>query len=346
MFLMFIERPLISIILVTHHRKGVLARCLQSLKEAIKMESGFYYEFVIGVNGPDPESKNLLLKFKKEVTHIPFVIREFDSPKTPASARNILLHEAQGEWIYFIDDDAFVDVMFFNHFARRLQQVPRFCVLGGPNLTPPHATGFQNNTGLVLSSRLATFFSKDRYRVSGTFRPCGEDSLILCNLFVKKEILPENPFEEKLICAEENYFLHQMLLKEHSLYYDPDLFVWHERRPNVNHLSFQVFKYGRGRGQSAVKDIKILKPAHLLPSLCALYTVVILVMIFFHKRMDIALFVPFIIYSLLCLTAAYRTQRNNQVPVTLGRTLQLASLFPVVHTSYGGGLLWGAVIDR
>ena len=98
----------------------------------------------------------------------------------------------------------------YSHFKENHQGFPLASVIGGPNLTPENSNFFQKISGRALASRFATFLSSSRYSQNGERRSCGQESLILCNLFVKMSILGPKPFPENFICAEENWVLHQL----------------------------------------------------------------------------------------------------------------------------------------
>ncbi len=121
--------------------------------------------------------------------------------------------------------------------------------------------------------------------------------------------------------------------------YDPELSVWHERRPDLSAFARQVFKYGFGRGQIFKRRPSGLRPAHLIPVFCLGYTFLLPILMILEPLL--IWFAPYFVYALLCLAFAFRPSREIEIP---RRTrLYSALLFPVVHTAYGLGLVWGAV---
>lgn len=329
---------MISIVMATFNRARLCERSLKSVVLAMRHCPDQAFEVLIGVNGVDPETHGLLTRLQKE--DLPLLqVFSFERPLTPGACRNSLVTKAKGDWIYFLDDDAYVDSDFFIKW--NCSDVKERCAaIGGPNLNPPDANLFQSAASRALASPFATYFSSDRYVPSGEARLCSEASLILCNLFVKREALSRDPFLETLFCAEENWMLQDLKQRGHLLGYDPSLSVWHERRPDLSSFMKQVFKYGYGRGQIFRRRSWGLHPAHLLPTLCVAYTLVLALSMIFIGSVPLWCFAPFLIYFLLCLFFAWKSSTRFHPWRNL---LMTGFLFPIIHVNYGLGFLWGLV---
>ncbi len=314
----------VQALIVTQGRTAWLCRCIKSLTAAAEHCGEVQLSFVLGINGLDTKSSAALDELNLSYVSL--------KHSTPAQARNSLFAQLSGDWVLFIDDDAFVAPDFFECFLVALKTFPEAGAVGGPNLTHPDSSPFQRVTGEVLSSRFATFLSCARYRPVGAIRPCNEAALILCNLFVKNECLLPLKFPTHIVSAEENWLLTRMAKDGAQLIYAPALWVWHERREGFRALARQVFKYGRGRGQSLRLNPDAIRATHLLPSICLLYT------IGYGAALGagaVPLFpgaALFPAYAALCAWfAATRT-----------RSFFKASLiFPLIHVSYGAGVLVG-----
>jgi hypothetical protein len=266
-------------------------------------------------------------------------LREEPCALSPAGARNRALSDARGEWIYFADDDIFVPETLFESFAAHLGSEPDAVVLGGPNLTPPHSTLFQRASGLAMSSPLGTWQSVPRYRAVGPRRDCGEESLILCNLFADRSALGENPFVDTLCCGEENWLIRKLGALGRPMIYAPDLHVWHERRGTLSGFARQIFTYGRGRGQNlrlALGEASGFSPRYLLPSLGVIYSVGVACALLDGHGAAPMLGLPYLAYALACPFAAFARIEESTPARLLG-----ALLFPVIHVLYGLGVLAG-----
>jgi succinoglycan biosynthesis protein ExoA len=327
----------LSVVIVTHGRHRQLTRCLQHLEAAAKECDVFEYELIIGINGRDPVTSSLLHGWNS--LQMKMRLHERQDRLLPSPARNELVSLAGGQWLYFVDDDAYVHPHLFAKFADDLMVHPRASVFGGPNLTPVSSSPFQEASGLALGSRFATFFSAPRYKPLGPVRKSSEANLILCNLFMSRAALGNKPFPPEFLCCEENWVLQNMDRQGHILIYDPELVVWHERRPNPLTLARQIFKYGLGRGQLIRSRPQSAKPSYFVPAaaaFCALFLVA-------FNAGAITLW-TFVLYGFLCAIAAARNgMSKNCNPAA---ALMSLAVFPIVHVSYGLGLLWGIVRQR
>lgn len=320
----------LTALIVSRGRAQWLKRCVASLEAAARSCSEIKLAVLIGVNGPDPETKASFGGAHQ---------LEYDSP---AGARNQLLGFVQPttDWVLFIDDDAFVEPDYFKKFIALHAQHPQVSAIGGPNLTPPAASFFEKATGAALSSRFATFLSYARYRAVGKARPCNEEALILCNLFVKRSALERKPFPAHFKCAEENWLLQSLSARGERLLYAPELSVWHERRSTLGALAAQVYKYGYGRGQNIRSRPTSLKIAHVIPSLCIAYSLVAAVCVLFGASV-LWLSGPVAAYLFMAMVAGVRALRL--VKLELSAIAAVMALFIVIHVCYGLGVTLGMI---
>jgi GT2 family glycosyltransferase len=328
-------------IIVTCRRPDWLIRCVQSViiahdRHAHQKQGSFELEIKVGINGKDAETLTALerlISSPSAQSRVRYV--QLPEGLTPGHARNQLLQNEKADWIYFIDDDAFVDPGIFDRFLENAQKNPAAGVIGGPNLTPDGSAGFQKNLGAALSSRFATFKTVDRYLAFGETRLCGEEALILCNLFVRRTVLPEDPFPTDLICGEENHLLRRLSEQGVPLIHSPELWVSHERRGSLSRLIKQVTHYGISRGQSMVHEPQARHWAYALPSLCVITGAALLARWSLGLGLSPALVILSSFYILLSLAAAIRVR----TPET--SLFVIACLFFFIHVSYGVGVIIG-----
>lgn len=333
-------------VIVTFNRPDWLIRCLLSVIQAAKAAENTPIELsiVVGINGKDPETQAALKELLPKLDRSGSIkVEQFSEEHTPGKARNLLIENAQSvqnvktDWIYFIDDDAFVDSHVFETFYRVAQEHPQAGVIGGPNLTPSGSPYFQRNLGAALTSRFATFKTVDRYLAYGQSRHCGEEALILCNLFIKQAVLSPHPFPTDLICGEENHLLRALTRQGIEMIHSPDLAVSHERRGSLSKLVKQVTLYGISRGQSMVHDSTARHWAYALPSLCVLTALALAAKWALGFGPSPLLVILCALYLILGLTAAVRARQSGTSITTI------ASLFFWIHLSYGLGVLAGAL---
>lgn len=167
---------------------------------------------------------------------------------TLGAARNRLTEAAAGELIVFLDDDTICPTGFLGAVVACADAHPEVGVFGGPNLTPPDATSFEQAQGLVLASLIGGGPARRRYRLGPP--TIGEDgNLTLCNMAVRRRLGPV--FREDLTGGEETDLLARLRHDGVAMRSDPALMVWHQRRSTLAAFARQMHKYGDGRGQTA-----------------------------------------------------------------------------------------------
>lgn len=249
--------PRLSVCIVSGRRTDLLDACLASLQV---QEDPPPFELLVAADA-DPEVHQVVLRRFPDA-----ILRE--GVGHPGAARNVLLRDARGEWLVFLDDDVVVERNLLRRVADLADANPDVDVLGGPNLTPPHSSLFQVVQGAVLASIVAAGPVRRRYG----FHPSGEVDerfFTLCNLSIRRTAML--PFPPELVCAEENSVLAELAHQGSVMQYDPHLAVYHERRGSYRGFAQQMHKYGRGRGQLIVRNWRTARLSHFIPSALVAY---------------------------------------------------------------------------
>lgn len=314
-----------------------MERCIRSFFEAATAAELPSFRARVCLNGNDRLSKARLEVLVAEFGGERLEVLYEELRLSPSKARNLLLRGVPEDWIYFVDDDAFVSRDHFTRFQKILAANPDAAAIGGPNIAPPASNALQLASDVVFGSRAGTLFSSARYRGRGKTRACGEESLILCNLFIKGEALFPDPFPNAFVCAEENSLLYRLQRKEHRIFYSPELFNWHERRKSLWPLLKQVFNYGQGRSQFFWTHPRGLRPVHLFPAAAVAYSTYAATVLFFTGHLQFAWIGFFALYALICFVSALTSSLRSKDPAPAWSVL----LFPVIHSTYGLGFLYG-----
>jgi succinoglycan biosynthesis protein ExoA len=320
----------LTVIIPTHGRLTDLKRCLASI---VTPELPADAELVVVCNGPDAESEGFLDQLAAREPRL-IVMRL--AKRQPGAARNAAVDRARGEIIFFLDDDVTVRPGFFSGVMRLFAERPELDVLGGPNLTPLESGRFEHCVGRVLASPFGSATTRHRFRSAGRLRPADDRSLILCNLIVRRRALegPNAPFRDHMISNEENVLLAELAFEHKVMLHDPELIVYHSRRPNLRGFFNQVFRYGRGRWQNTEALPSSLSPFFLIPVLFLLYLLSIPIV-----RSPLYL-VPLLAYvALAVLFSLVETLRAGD----LRAFLTLLVLFPCCHLGYAMGFGWQLV---
>ncbi len=319
----------ISVIVPFSKDSNSVNTCLQSITEAARFSD---CEVIVLVNNNRLLLQSISRRFReKKNIHI-HILHE----TTKGCARNRALKMARGRIAYFIDDDVVIGVDTLQLLIEKFEQHPDIHIVGGPNLTPPVSSRFQQCQGYVLSSFFGTYQMSQRYKGYGQEKVVTERSLILCNLAIRMDVFERTLiyFNEDLVCAEENLLLHQLYQRGFRALFVPHLVVYHCRRANIAAYCSQIYRYGKGRFQTMIYLPDIFSGIFFLPSLFVGYAV------FLPFYRNVWFLIPFYLYSafLLVFTAAITWEKKDVVVTPL-----LIFLFPLTHISYGLGFLFCGV---
>jgi GT2 family glycosyltransferase len=316
--------PVISVCIVTGRRLSLLDLCLADLQQ---QRAAPAFELLVCSDG-DPEVA--------QVVHARFPDARVCEVRRalPGAARNLLVAEARGELLVFLDDDVRFGPDLLARYAALAADHPDLAVFGGPNDTPTHSTRFQFVQGAALASIVGSGPVRRRYGA----HPRGvadERFFILCNLAVRRAAMV--PFANDLVCAEENAVLAELSRRGERMYYDPDLVVYHERRATMSGFAQQMHKYGRGRGQLLVRDWRTFRPAYLAPSAVVAYLAVLPVLVVAFGAVAAG---PALVWLAALAAGAAWIARTVRRPVDVSLA---AALLVVLHVCYGTGVVRGAV---
>lgn len=273
--------------------------------------------------------------------------------ESPSKQRNTAAQQAQGEILYFLDNDSIVTPTLFSRIVKYYAgscgvHAPNctpdhntLAGIGGPNLTPLTDNFLQKTFGYALASPFAHFSMCARYKPTGALRYSDEKELILCNLSLRKDIFfQEHGFDETMYPNEENEFINRVMAKGYQFLYDPDAYVYRSRRNQFLGFIRQLSHYGRGRADQillegfSLKSLMFFLPLGLLSYLVGL------------AGLDLSglarwwMYLPLGVYGVLaCLSALqFAFQERNPLLAVL-----LPFWYLVMHVSYGAGLLQGFV---
>jgi succinoglycan biosynthesis protein ExoA len=249
----------------------------------------------------------------------------------PSHQRNRAAAEAEGDVLYFLDDDSLVSTDFLGRAALRYAD-PAVAVVGGPSLTPATDTVLQHAFGMIFVSRFGGGGVRNRYRWHGAIRATGEHELILCNLSFRRELFQElGGFDERLYPNEENELMDRIAVTGRFLIHDPGLAVQRSQRSSVRAFASQLFGYGRGRAEQTLISGRV-KWIAFVPPLFVLYLAALPLL------RNLLLVMPLALYLLAAMLLALREGvRSRQYR----SALLLPALFILFHTAFGVGMLRG-----
>ena len=252
--------------------------------------------------------------------------------RAPSRQRNLAAGEAQGEILYFLDDDACISPENCALCSDAMND-PAVAAVGGPSLTPASNGRRQRLFGYALSSVMGSGSVRNRYSSHGTVRETTEKELILCNLAIRRSVFLEmGGFDERLYPNEENELLDRIRAAGLKLLHIPDMVVQRSQRPTLSAFFRQMFAYGRGRAQQSLISGKC-HPVSLIPLLFVIYLVVLPC----AAVLNPLFLLPLLMYLLLVILATLQSVIANRSLLACG----LLILFPCMHIANGCGLLRG-----
>jgi len=192
----------------------------------------------------------------------------------PAIKRDMAAKKAKGEFLAFIDDDAYpqsdwLDIAF-DYFSKH----PDAGAIGGPAITPKNDPFWARVSGAVFLSP-ASGGNPERYV------PCPPDKTVddwpSVNLIVRKAaFLKAGGFDSQYWPGEDTLFCMKLIEQTGcKIVYVPELIVWHHRRPGLPKHLRQIGNYGLHRGFFAKKFPKTSrKLKYFIPSIWVCFLVV------------------------------------------------------------------------
>ena len=258
----------------------------------------------------------------------------------PPLQRNLAIEKAKGEYVFLFDDDVIVPGHVIEKVIKAFGENPDGStidspdVIGGPNVTPPKDGFMAHSFGLAHASYFAGASTAARYFPARRLKKVTESHLISCNLAFRAEVLKQNRFDPHIFPNEENELLGRLQRKGYKLGYDPDFFVYHHRRRNLQGYIKQIFNWGAGRTLHMSGRPAHFNPVFLVPLAFLLY---LLTLAFFNPFWYLA---PLGIYLLLDFGFSVSASFKAGCICTFFIMLWL---FPLTHIVYALGLIWGLV---
>jgi glycosyltransferase involved in cell wall biosynthesis len=217
---------LISVVLPTYERPAMALECVESILRNDHAE----YEVLIVDQGPDRTlERELIGRYGMTPRIRYFYLR----PPGVSRARNLGLHEAHGEIVAFIDDDALADPHWLRGIARTFAEIdPRPALMGGrirPIWPFPKPRWYPAEREFLLGM----------YDSGDSARPFPERDLPMSGNMagVRKVIIDIGGFDESLgpdrsrpgtvLVGEDSMLGQRMRDAGHLIYYQPAALVRH-----------------------------------------------------------------------------------------------------------------------
>ena len=262
----------------------------QNLKNTLlKLKNQTYQDFEVLVILDFEDS---LLISEDKISYI------FSGIKTPGEKRNLGINYSKGEFIAFLDDDAYPSEKWLENAKKILDSHSNYTGVCGPSITPPDSSLLEEIGGYIYESFLTSGPTRYRHIPLATRLV---DDYPSVNLIIKKSALNEvGGFDFRYWPGEDTKLCLDLTKKfGKNICYSPILVVYHYRRSVFHPHLIQLSRYASHRGFFAkVFPETSLKLSYFIPTLFLFYFLTLPFISIFHQ-FGLIYLVPLLIYFLI-----------------------------------------------
>ena len=299
----------------------------QAVEECLKLDYPDFEVLIVvdrKTKYSNPNKKIRVLKTKKGRTG-------------PAEKRDLAIKYAKGEVCAFIDDDAYPDHGWLKNAAVHFQE-KAIAAVGGPGLTPPEDGFWAQITGVVYKSYFCGGRTQHRF-VKAEKRFVSDYPAY--NLLIRKDVLEEvGGYGSYFYGGEDTFLCLKVIKKRWKILYDPEVVVYHHRRPLFIPYLAQIANVGTHRGYFAKKFPETSQQlVYFYPSILTLGFLTLLFASIFSSQVRI-LFLSLIglFYAIAALSVAKKATVLQALLTGLGVIL--------THLTYGAFFVKGLLTRK
>ncbi len=251
---------------------------------------------------------------------------------TPAFKRNLGVKKAKGEILAFLDDDSYPEKEWLKNALEVFRESGNIVGVGGPTLTPPADNIYQKVSGRIWASWLGSG-GAGVYRNKISPRRTVDDFPSVNLLVRKNDFLSVGGFDVQHWPGEDTKLCLDLVKLGKKIIYDPQVLVYHHRRPVfLPHLK-QISRYALRRGHFArIFPETSFRLGYFLPSIFAYFLVLALAAAPFSVPARLALSAVFSLYLLAMLTVYFEVLfQEKDLYLTF---LTVTGVF-LTHLTYG-----------
>jgi GT2 family glycosyltransferase len=225
-------KPIFSVIIIGKSVNSYLIECLQELSA-----SNFKNFETLVVLDKKPQ--------KIDFSSVKFLFLD----KGPAEKRDFAASFAKGDYLAFIDDDAYPSPDWLKHALRFFSDKDTAAVCG-PGVTPPNDSILQKVSGWVSSTKIG--LATNTYRFTPEKERYVDDYPSMNFIIKKNDFKKVGGFDTNYWPGEDTKLCRDIVKKlKKKIFYHPSILVFHHRRPIFKEHLLQNSRYGLHRGYFA-----------------------------------------------------------------------------------------------
>lgn len=239
---------ILSFIICTFNRAGYLRKCIYSIINQKNINFS-EIEIIIIDNNSSDNTKDLVQELKENFKQI--TIKYYVEKNQGLSfARNTGIIFSNGEWLAFIDDDAYLIDNYTYSFFSILKKIKNVVAFGGPILLD-----FESSKPVWYNNYIASVwgyfypYKNSQYFKTNVY-PRGSNMIIKKDIFIKYGYFNTNLGRKGNILIggeEKEFFLRIKQNKQNKFFYDTSLIIFHSvpnERNNLNYIKKQSINIG------------------------------------------------------------------------------------------------------
>jgi GT2 family glycosyltransferase len=262
----------VTVVLLTHNRLDQVKLCVNSILNQENHE--FNIEIHCLLNGKDSKTLSYIKQLSKSVKSFKYIYLE--NSILVGEARNKIIKESKSQYLCFIDDDVEIPQNYFNKAQQVILNNKDIDVFGGPDQAKSDGNDFQKILSLVMQSFFAMGPTRLRHTNIHKNERGSEVNLILCNLWMKKELFNSGfKFPGNYIRNEENILLAKLDKANKKLLYISEMIVFHERKQSISKLIRVTYLSGKFRTIGFFDEPKTFNFWFLIPQMFLLLLILL-----------------------------------------------------------------------
>jgi glycosyltransferase involved in cell wall biosynthesis len=321
------DHPLVSVVIPAYNEEQHIGRLLESLEE--QTYAGEHLEVLVADGGSSDRTREIVLEHARHsrLSHVVLI----DNPaRTTAAGLNAGVAGSGGEVVVILGAHSAVAPDFVEENIRALRETGAAAV-GGPLRTEGEGT-----MASAIAAALSHPFGVGDARFRFATAPAYVDTVAFA-AYRRQCFEVLGGFDGGRDKGEDDHFNYRIRAAGGLLYLTPRIRSTYYSRRGLGALARQYLGYGKAKGRALIEEPGSIRPRHLAPSLAVVIGAVLAAFALWSFAARAALAVLAAVYVALAAAAAWRANARDRrlAPLTM-----LA--FPVMHASYGAGLLVGA----